>query len=229
MQKSMSDISHEFDQIALLEGGGWGHNNHYHRFLLKQLPSRCERALEIGCGTGTFARLLAQRAEHVLALDLSPEMVRIAGERSSEYPNIRYEVADATTWRFPAGVFDCVVSIATLHHLPLEPILVKMKQALRPGGVLAVLDLYQGQGVGDWLRSAVALPVDACYRLWKNHRLRASREVRQAWAVHGEGETYVTIAEVRETCARVLPGTRVRKHLLWRYSLVWKHAGAAPG
>jgi len=31
-----------------------------------------------GCGTGTFSRLLADRSEHVLALDLSPQMIQIA-------------------------------------------------------------------------------------------------------------------------------------------------------
>jgi SAM-dependent methyltransferase len=230
MQKSTSEIQQEFDRIALLEAGGrWSNNNYYHRFLLKQLPPCCGHALEIGCGTGTFARLLAQRAERVLALDLSPEMVRLATEQSSQCPNICYEVTDVTTWRFPTEEFDYIVSIAAMHHLPLELTLAKMKQALKPSGVLVVLDLYQGQGVGDLLRSAVAMPIDKLYRIWKNRRLRESREVRQAWIVHGVGETYATIAQVREACARVLPGARVRKHLLWRYSLVWKHTGATSG
>ena len=72
MSKSMSAIQAEFDRIALHSNSdGWDHNNHYHDFLLKHVPSRCSEALEIGCGTGEFARLLAQRSERVLALDLS--------------------------------------------------------------------------------------------------------------------------------------------------------------
>ena len=31
----------------------------------------------------------------------------------------------------------------------------------------------------------------------------------------------MTWAQVRETAARLLPGVRYRRHLLWRYSLVW--------
>ncbi|MGW6404449.1 class I SAM-dependent methyltransferase [Streptomyces sp. NPDC055134] len=56
------------------------HNDHYHRLLLRQLPkegreeSRGEgrRALDIGCGTGRFARRLAGRGYEVDALDPSP-------------------------------------------------------------------------------------------------------------------------------------------------------------
>src|SRR3954453_601149 len=47
-----------------------------------------------GGGAGPSPRLLAPRAEHVLGLDLSPEMVRLAGERSPGQTNLDYEVAD---------------------------------------------------------------------------------------------------------------------------------------
>jgi hypothetical protein len=34
-------------------------------------------------------------------------------------------------------------------------------------------------------------------------------------------EPDMTWAQVRKTAARLLPGARYRRHLLWRYSLVW--------
>jgi len=45
---------------------------------------------------------------------------------------------------------------------------------------------------------------------------------REAWRQHGEHDRYLTLAQVRQVCARVLPGTHVRRHLLWRYSIVWR-------
>ena len=33
----------------------WYHNAYYHRLLLGQLPQRCHRVLDVGCGAGTFA------------------------------------------------------------------------------------------------------------------------------------------------------------------------------
>ena len=103
-------VQADFDRIALLSkqdaDEGWNHNNHYHRFLLEQVPACCADALDIGCGTGQFARLLASRAEHVLALDLSPQMIRLARERSTGFVSIDFEAADALSWTFSPEQFD---------------------------------------------------------------------------------------------------------------------------
>src|SRR6185295_10544004 len=151
----MSTIQEDFDRIALVSDDGATHNDHYHNFLLRQLPANCQRVLEIGCGTGTFSRRLAARSEavsagiqsatgtHVLALDLSPEMIRLARERSAQFANLEFQLADVLQWPFPADSFDCIASIATLHHLPLSEALSKMKTALKPGGILLILDLFE--------------------------------------------------------------------------------------
>lgn len=221
----MSIIQADFDRIALLSRDGWDHNSHYHRFLLKQVPTPCINVLEIGCGTGAFSRLLAQQSEQVLALDLSPNMIQMAKERSKSYQNIEFQVADVLDWEFPGNQFDCIVSIATLHHLPFEEILLKMKNALRVNGTLIILDLFQEQGVSDFLIALLALPIDAVLRLIKNGRLKAPPEVQEAWAKHGQNDSYLTFSQVRQTCAALLPGAKVRKHLLWRYSIVWRKTG----
>ena len=70
----MSSIEADFDRLAQLDDEGWTANNHYHKFLLEHVPHKCENALEIGCGTGAFARLLARCCKRVIALDLSPEI-----------------------------------------------------------------------------------------------------------------------------------------------------------
>ncbi|MCC7447624.1 MAG: methyltransferase domain-containing protein [Anaerolineae bacterium] len=217
----MASVRADFDRIALLSQEGWDHNSHYHNFLLKHLPAHCAGALEIGCGTGAFSRLLAQRSERVLALDLSPQMIRVARERSNQYPNIRYEVADVLEWAFPTEQYDCIVSIATLHHLPLAEMLGKMKQASKPGGVLLVLDLYQQATVAEKLSSLITFPVSTVLKLLKN-RHHESPELRQAWAEHGRTDHYLTLAQVRQACAAVMPGAQVKQHLLWRYSLIWQ-------
>ena len=103
MSEAMNQkIQKDFDRIALLEQPMWNHNSHYHRFLLKQLASHCDNILEIGCGTGNLSRLLAQRADRVTAIDLSPKMIEIAKQQSQDYANIDFQVADILTWEFPA-------------------------------------------------------------------------------------------------------------------------------
>ena len=222
MAEAMSDVRADFDRIALLSSEDWGHGSHYHDFLSRHIPRPCRDALEIGCGTGAFSRLLAKSSDRVLALDLSPNMIRVARERSAQFPNIDFQVADVLARELPAEKFDCVATIATLHHLPLAEVLPKIKRALKAGGVLLILDLFQGEGMLDAVRGALAVPLSVGLRLVRRGRLRPPREVRRAWAEHGRHDSYLTMAQVREVCAEMLPGAEVSRHLLWRYSVVWK-------
>ena len=223
LQQPTSTIQADFDRLALLTAShAWSHNDHYHGYLLKHVPGRCRQALDIGSGTGAFSRGLAERADHVLGLDLSPEMVRVATSMSQGYMNLEYRVADVMEIDLPAGHYDCIASIATLHHMPMGAILRKMKAALAPNGVLLVLDLYEGEGWADRLANVLAVPVNLGLRLVKQRRLREPREVREAWEEHGRSDRYLTLAEVRRVCGEVLPGAKVKRHLLWRYSIVWR-------
>ena len=218
----MSAVQADFDRIALLPHEGWNHNRDYHAFLLKRMPASCGAALDVGCGTGAFSRLLAERFSHVLALDLSPRMIARALACSTDQANIDYRVADAASWPFPVAAFDCVASIATLHHLPLEGTLRKMAGALRPGGILAILDLYEASTWQGLLTGLLAFPVSAALRLVHTGRLREPRQVRLAWEAHGHHDIYPTLPQVRSVCEAVVPGAQVRRHLLWRYSIIWR-------
>jgi SAM-dependent methyltransferase len=227
MNKSTYQICRDFDRIALLtEQYGNSTDGIYYDYLARHLPSRLEDALEIGCGKGTFTRILASRARNVVALDLSAEMIRLAKIQSADYQNIEYRQGDVMQLSLPAAKFDCVVSIATLHHLPLEQALLKMKEALKPGGRLIIHDLVADAGIVDLVRSALAYPVSASRLFWKIGRVRMPHEVKKAWAEHGENEVYLTIAEVREMCRQYLPEALIKRHLLWRYTIVWRKRGA---
>ncbi len=218
---STEKIQADFDRLAVLSTEGWDHNGHYHPLLLSHVPAACTEALDIGCGTGSFSRLLAQRLQHVLALDLSPQMIRVAQERSTRFNNIEFQVADVLSCELPADHFDCIVSIATLHHLPFEVMLEKMRAALKAHGVLLVLDLFKAESLSDFALSLPAIPWNFMLRLWKQHRLRPPREVCAAWAEHGRTDAYPTLTQVRQSCEKILPGARVTRHLLWRYSIAW--------
>lgn len=213
----------DFDRIAELSNDEWNHNNHYYSFLLKHIPPSIEcDALEIGCGTGSFTRLLAQRFRRVLALDLSPHMIEIAKESSNQYRNIDFQVADVMTQQFRPGQFGCITSIATLHHLPFEPILFKMKNALKVDGTLLVLDLFKPESLADFSASLLAVPVNIILRLIKNGHIREPEALQAAWAEHLRTDIYPTLSQVRQACV-ILPKAQIKRHLLWRYSIVWKH------
>lgn len=161
------------------------------------------------------------RADHVLAFDLSPQMIRTAQERSREWGNIEFQVVDAMTWEFPIEQYDCVASLATLHHLPLREMLVKIKATLKPGGVLIVLDLFKPEGVRDMFMGALALPAHWVLKLVKTGWRKGSIEERKAWAEHAKHDFPLTLSKIHRVCAEELPAAKTRKHLLWRYSIVW--------
>jgi len=218
----MSSVEADFDRLALLDDEGWTANNHYQNFLLKHVPQNCENALEIGCGTGAFARRLAERCGRVTALDLSPEMIRVARSRSSQFDNLEFQLADAMTWDFPKSHFDYICSIATLHHLHQRELLVKIKDALKPRGVLVVLDLVASNSLRERVLDVIGLGVSGTLRLIHNGRLKPPAAVRKAWEQHGKHDSYSSISEMRALADEILPGAIVRRHLLWRYTLVYE-------
>jgi len=180
----------------------------------------------MGCGAGEFARILADKSSHVLRIDLSPNMIQKAKEQSKEYSNIDYGTANVMEWDFPNEYFDCIASIATLHHLPLEDMLSKIKKSLRKNGVLLVLDLYQKESLGDILTEVLACPINMFMNLIKNgyiHRKFVKADKSKAiWDLHSKVDHYLTLSHIREICDRIIPNARVRRHLFWRYSIICK-------
>jgi len=108
MDEKTRTVQFDFDRLALLTASDWNSNSHYNKFLLKHVSQYCENALEIGCGLGDFSRQLAMRSKRVLALDLSPNMIRLAKERAVQFSNVDFQVAEAMTYDFSAALFDCL-------------------------------------------------------------------------------------------------------------------------
>ena len=105
-----------------------------------------QRALDVGCGTGYFARLLARVVGPeglVVGVDPSPAMIAYATRKAGRASNCRFQVGTAESLDFPADHFDVVVSSLMLHHLPADlrvPALREMRRVLRPGGTLLVAE-----------------------------------------------------------------------------------------
>lgn len=224
----MSDtetISRDFDRIARLTDRGepeWDHNLHYHSLLLRHLPTCCGKAADVGCGTGAFTRQLAARFDHVIGLDLSAEMLAVASKRAAGLKNIRYVQTDVMKDPLQAGQYDCIASIATVHHLSMAEFILQAKGALKPGGVLMILDLYRREQVTDLLYAAAAVPVNFFIRLAKTGRFGETAEAKRAWREHVVHDSYMSIAEIRQLAERLLPGAELQRQLLWRYSLIWR-------
>src|ERR1051325_1235155 len=98
----------DFDRIAAVSARDGEALGTYVESLLGHVPSGCARALEIGCGFGAFARLVAGRAGSVTAVDVSPQMLRVAMERSQSHPNLHFILGDFLRLDLEAETYDCV-------------------------------------------------------------------------------------------------------------------------
>jgi SAM-dependent methyltransferase len=152
-------------------------------------------------------------------------MVARAARRAGGSPDLRFRCGDFMTMDLPAAGFDCVISAAALHHMPMPAAVDRMARLLRRPGTLVIHDLRADDGLLDRAGSAFDLCARAFLRLLRTGRLRERRVVREAWARHGAGERYLTMRDVRALAGRLGPGATVVRHRYWRYTLTWRNAG----
>ena len=113
---------------------------------LMNLPADA-RVLDVGCGSGWAARLMATNAcnGRVVGIDISDEMVTLSGETSKEFSNVEFRVASAEALPFADGEFTHAFSMESLYYYADMPTALKeIRRVLAPGGLfVTVVDLYQ--------------------------------------------------------------------------------------
>ena len=128
-----------FARIFLIPFGG---EVHFREKALDLLDLKAGmKVLELGCGTGTMSKLLAKRNIKVVGVDLSPNMLQIAKQKS----NLDCICHDILTFN-GKGQFDRVLLSFVLHEMAEDTILGALKTAhcaLKPDGQLGILDFSQ--------------------------------------------------------------------------------------
>jgi len=197
----------------------WSHNAHFHPWLMRQLPRRFGRALDVGCGAGDLARLLANRATHVHGIDSDERIVGRARELTDPGLPVIFSVADGLSYDEGAP-YDVITCVAVLHHLPLTEALTRFRGRLAPGGTLVIVGLAQEDTRLQQLLGLVSVPLNLVNGWVRNRGRRAAERPVAMTAVTRQPDVPYTelVREVR----RVLPGARLRRRLFWRHTLVWK-------
>ncbi|GAB2690885.1 class I SAM-dependent methyltransferase [Kitasatospora kifunensis] len=129
--QSFDHVAEEYERLHELVGDPVG------EWLPKVLPATGGRALDIGCGGGRHAVVLAEHYREVDAIDVSGPMIELA-RRKRPRANVSYRAGDLLD---TTGPYDFVLSAATLHHVPdLGAALRHVRSLVAPGGRAVLID-----------------------------------------------------------------------------------------
>jgi SAM-dependent methyltransferase len=206
---SFDHMAEHFDRFAELVAGGLD------EYLASVLPAEgAQRAVDLGCGTGRHAALLAVRYRQVLAVDISAPMLQLAKARRG-LPNVTYQERDLRdVTPNTDGTFDLVLSAYALHHLDdLDQALWRIRQLTAPGGRVVLIDnvaptpqvprlWFIGEAIGtlaaDLLRRRRP-PGEA----WELFRLNTD----PAWLDHLTTDRFLSPAQFAQRYGAAFPGT----------------------
>jgi len=108
-----------------------------------------DAVLELGCGTGLNTEWLTAQAGHVVATDVSGEMLAKARERL-DTDSVTLQTLDVTEpWPFEASRFDAAAATLVLEHVEaLGPVFREARRVLRDGGTFYLAELHPYRQLG---------------------------------------------------------------------------------
>ncbi|MCB0909888.1 MAG: class I SAM-dependent methyltransferase [Nocardioidaceae bacterium] len=194
----------------------WSHNDHFHGWILRSLPDRRHRALDVGCGRGRLLERLAPYFEAVEGCDVDLEMRAASAARVAGQPSVTVHgerLADLT------GPYDLITMVAVLHHLDARSALTDVRRLLAPGGRLLVVGLTKPTTLVDQGWDAWGLLTNPLIGLVKHPRRAVpGPDAGPGFPVRDPEHTF---GELTQTFAELMPGARLRRRVGFRYTAAW--------
>ncbi|GAA3597446.1 class I SAM-dependent methyltransferase [Nonomuraea rosea] len=220
--QSFDRIAEQYERLHELRGGGPG------RWLPTVLTAGGGRALDLGCGAGRHAVVLAERFAHVDAVDLSGPMIELARARRAR-DNISYRRADLLNVE-ATDRYDFVLSVATLHHVPdLRAALRHIKSLIAPGGRAVLADTVSPRPANPrwWLYGGEVR------RLLRDLVRRGPAEAGEifrlstgAWLDHRVSDRYLSREQFERIYREVFPTARFQD--VGPHVMIWDADPRAP-
>jgi ABC-2 type transport system ATP-binding protein len=132
-----SKVARKYDYVVDLQIGGKT------RSLVRERLAREKRLgtlVEFGCGTGFYTGVLSEKADSVVATDVSPGMLAVAREQITA-ENVKFQLEDCQRTSFPDGSFDTAFMSLVIHFTEPEKTLAEMSRILKRDGTLIITNL----------------------------------------------------------------------------------------
>lgn len=119
--------------------------------IVQGLDLRGKRVLDIGCGTGGPAIVLARdRGAQMVCIDVEPQLIARAERNAAAAgvaQRIDFHLVEPGPLPFEAETFDVVFSKDSMIHIPDKKALYRdILRVLKPGGVFSASDWLAGEG-----------------------------------------------------------------------------------
>jgi ubiquinone/menaquinone biosynthesis C-methylase UbiE len=112
---------------------------HWHRYHFASRWVEDKRVLDLACGEGYGAALLARRAAHVTGVDVSAPAIEHASRAYAALGNTKFAVGSCTSIPAADASFDVAISFETLEHIAgQEEFVAELARVLKPDGMLLV-------------------------------------------------------------------------------------------
>jgi ubiquinone/menaquinone biosynthesis C-methylase UbiE len=135
-----SKIAQKYDYVVDLQIGGKT------RSLIRERVAKEGRLgtlVEFGCGTGYNTGVLSEKADSMVATDVSAGMLALGKQRVAA-ENVKFQIEDCQKTSFPDGTFDTAFMSLVIHFTEPEKTLAEMRRVLKPGGMLIIVNLDPG-------------------------------------------------------------------------------------
>jgi SAM-dependent methyltransferase len=176
--------------------------------LVSLLPAGPCRIVDLGCGTGTLALLLASQGHAVTGIDLSPKMIELARHKAQAAAvGVDLRVGDASAPALERREFDVVLARHVLWTLPDPDVAIgRWLDLLNARGRLLLIEGRWGTGAG--LTATEALQLVRAH----GHEAEAIPIPSEAyWGAKITDERYVVVSPPGSLRMRAISGLWAKK------------------
>lgn len=191
----------------------WNHNVAYYKWIRNNTMT-CKNILDVGCGDGSLVRYLNDGKRSIVGIDINGSCIKCASNKYDE-ANTAFICDNFETYKFE-DKFDAVVFVASIHHMNMATAVNKAKAILKTDGIILIVGLAKPSNFFDW--TVEIFRVIPCFVLSKVRHMQSSEKNNVPVSYEFQG-----MNEVRSIANYLLPSSKIRYGLYYRYLLKWEN------